>query len=327
MIGGGRPDRDRPADRPDLGRRRRQQRADGPAEAARRPDDRREARRQRTRPALIKAVRKGQVGGVIAFDKRRAEAEGGRPAATAGGERRQQPAAAGDDRPGGRRREAAQEGPPDISPAELGKSGDEGQAQGSGAEDGLLPEGPRRQRRPRAGPRRRPAEHRDSIKSRTFGSDPDAVARSGSPLRRGSRTAGRSPRPSTSPASAAPPSTPTTRGHDRRDQRPAAERPVAVQGRGRRRRRDDDGLHRELSDARGEEAGGVLARDRQGPAARPARLRRRRDHRRPRGSLGDRRARRRWWRPPAALEAGDDLLLYAKSTNASDEGLRPLVRR
>ena len=68
------------------------------------------------------------------------------------------------------------DGPPDTRPQQLGKSGGRGPGQGPGAEDRLLPEGARGQRRPRAGPRRRPADHRRHDQEPHLRLDPDTVA-------------------------------------------------------------------------------------------------------------------------------------------------------
>ena len=192
-------------------------------------------------------------------------------------------------------------GPPDDLARRPRQERRRGPVQGPGPADGLVPEGPRRQRRPGAGARRRavrtpPTRSRAAPSARTRTRSPPSA----SPSLRACRTAGRSPRRSTSPGSAARPSTPTTTPSTiaaTSDQLQSDLKPfkAAVDG----GRRHGDGLDGELSDARGEEAGRALADDRQDAAPRAARLRRRGDHRRPRGRSGLGHASRPTWRASA----------------------------
>ncbi len=125
---------------------------------------------------LVKRVKKGQVGGLIAFEtdpqQLKADVQKLQSAASAGGN---PPLLVMVDQEGGsvKRLKA---GPPDISPADLGKSGDEGQAKDQGQQTGSFLRG--------LGVNVDLApvldvSHpttADTIKSRTFGSDPDTVA-------------------------------------------------------------------------------------------------------------------------------------------------------
>jgi beta-N-acetylhexosaminidase len=126
--------------------------------------------------ALVKRVRKGQVGGVIAFEsdaqKLKADVQQLQAAASAGDN---PPLLVMVDQEGGAVKRL-KEGPPDISPADLGKSDDEDQShdqgqktgsylQGLGVNVDLAPVLDTSQ-----------PNTADTIKSRTFGSNPDAVA-------------------------------------------------------------------------------------------------------------------------------------------------------
>ena len=168
----------------------------------------------------------------------------------------------------------------------------------------------------------------DTIKSRTFGSDPARSSEVGVAFAQGLQDGGAVATAKHFPGLGratvntddAPVTIAATSDQLQSDLEP-------FKARDRRRGRDGDGLHGELPDARGQEAGRVLADDRQGPAARPARLRRRGDHRRPRGP-----GRSTSTIPPAvaatsALEAGDDLLLYATEHERLGDGLRPARSR
>ena len=125
---------------------------------------------------LVKRVRKGQVGGVIAFetDAQQLKADVGQL---------QEAASAGDNPPllvmvdqEGGDVKRIENGPPTISPADLGKSGDQGQAKDQGQQTGAFLRG--------LGvnvdlaPVLDVAHQNtaDTIKSRTFGSNPDTVA-------------------------------------------------------------------------------------------------------------------------------------------------------
>jgi beta-N-acetylhexosaminidase len=129
--------------------------------------------------ALVKRVRHGQVGGLIAFEtdaqKLKADVQKLQSAASAGGN---PPLLVMVDQEGGDVKRL-KTGPPDISPADLGKSGDEGQAKDQGQQTGSFLRGlginvdlapvldvsqP---------------QTADSIKSRTFGSDPAVVSKVG----------------------------------------------------------------------------------------------------------------------------------------------------
>ena len=128
---------------------------------------------------LIKRVRKGQVGGLIAFESDANQLKGDV-------QQLQAAASAGDNPPllvmvdqegGDVKRIKA--GPPDISPVDLGKSGDEGQSKDQGQKTGAFLKG--------LGVNVDLApvldvsqpNTADSIKSRTFGSSPDTVAKVG----------------------------------------------------------------------------------------------------------------------------------------------------
>ena len=127
-------------------------------------------------PALIKRVRKGQVGGVIAFESDAQKLKGDiqqlQAAASAGNN---PPLLVMIDQEGGDVKRL-KNGPPDVSPADLGKSGDEGQSKDQGNKTGSYLKG--------LGVNVDLAPVLDvshsntaaSIKSRTFGSSPDTVA-------------------------------------------------------------------------------------------------------------------------------------------------------
>jgi beta-N-acetylhexosaminidase len=129
--------------------------------------------------ALIKRVRHGQVGGLIAFEtdaqKLKADVQKLQSAASAGDN---PPLLVMVDQEGGDVRRL-KTGPPDISPADLGKSGDEGQAKDQGQQTGAFLRG--------LGVNVDLApvldvsqpQTADSIKSRTFGSDPAVVSKAG----------------------------------------------------------------------------------------------------------------------------------------------------
>jgi beta-N-acetylhexosaminidase len=129
--------------------------------------------------ALVKRVRHGQVGGLIAFEtdaqKLKADVQKLQSAASDGGN---PPLLVMVDQEGGDVKRL-KTGPPDVSPADLGKSGDEGQAKDQGQQTGSFLRGlginvdlapvldvsqP---------------QTADSIKSRTFGSDPAVVSKVG----------------------------------------------------------------------------------------------------------------------------------------------------
>jgi beta-N-acetylhexosaminidase len=126
--------------------------------------------------ALLRRVRKGQVGGVIAFEndaqKLKADVQQLQSAASAGDN---PPLLVMIDQEGGDVKRLTT-GPPDISPADLGKRGDEGQAKDQGQKTGSYLKG--------LGVNVDLApvldvsqpNTADSIKSRTFGSSPDTVA-------------------------------------------------------------------------------------------------------------------------------------------------------
>jgi beta-N-acetylhexosaminidase len=125
---------------------------------------------------LIKRVRKGQVGGVIAFQsdptKLKSDVQLLQQAASAGDN---PPLLVMVDQEGGDVKRL-QGGPPDVSPAQLGKSGDEGQSKEQGQKTGAYLRG--------LGVNVNLApvldiahtNTADTIKSRTFGSNPDTVA-------------------------------------------------------------------------------------------------------------------------------------------------------
>jgi len=129
--------------------------------------------------ALLKRVRKGQVGGVIVFPND--------PAKLKADVQQLQSAASAGDNPGllvmidqeGGSVKRIKQGPPDISPADLGKSGDESQSKDQGQKTGTYLKG--------LGVNVDLApvldvskpQTADSIKSRTFGSDPAVVSKVG----------------------------------------------------------------------------------------------------------------------------------------------------
>jgi beta-N-acetylhexosaminidase len=129
--------------------------------------------------ALLKRVRKGQVGGVIAFPDD--------PAKLKADIQQLQSAARAGDNPGllvmidqeGGGVKRLKQGPPDVSPADLGKSGDENQAKDQGQMTGTFLKG--------LGVNVDLApvldvskpQTADSIKSRTFSSDPAVVSKVG----------------------------------------------------------------------------------------------------------------------------------------------------
>ncbi len=126
--------------------------------------------------ALIQRVRKGQVGGVIAFEsdaqKLKADVQELQSAASAGDN---PPLLVMVDQEGGDVKRL-KTGPPDISPADLGKSGDEGQSRDQGEKTGsyLKGLGVNVDLAPVLDVSQ--ANTADTIKSRTFGSNPDTVA-------------------------------------------------------------------------------------------------------------------------------------------------------
>jgi beta-N-acetylhexosaminidase len=129
--------------------------------------------------ALLRRVRKGQVGGVIAFPDD--------PAKLKADIQQLQSAARAGDNPGllvmidqeGGGVKRLKQGPPDVSPADLGKSGDENQAKDQGQKTGSFLKG--------LGVNVDLApvldvskpQTADSIKSRTFSSDPAVVSKVG----------------------------------------------------------------------------------------------------------------------------------------------------
>jgi beta-N-acetylhexosaminidase len=127
-------------------------------------------------PTLIKRVRKGQVGGLIAFEsdaqKLKADVQQLQAAASAGDN---PPLLVMIDQEGGEVKRL-EGGPPDVSPAELGRSGDEGQSQDQGQKTGsfLRGLGVNVDLAPVLDISH--ATTADTIKSRTFGSNPDTVA-------------------------------------------------------------------------------------------------------------------------------------------------------
>jgi beta-N-acetylhexosaminidase len=140
--------------------------------------------------ALLKRVRKGQVGGVIAFPSD--------PAKLKADIQQLQSAAKAGNNPGllvmidqeGGSVKRLKQGPPDVSPAELGKSGDENQARDQGQKTGSYLQG--------LGVNVDLAPVLDvskpttaaSIKSRTFGSDPAVVTKVGVPFAQGLKDGG-----------------------------------------------------------------------------------------------------------------------------------------
>jgi beta-N-acetylhexosaminidase len=139
---------------------------------------------------LIKRVRKGQVGGVIAFESDAEQLKGDvaqlQAAASAGDN---PPLLVMVDQEGGDVKRIPN-GPPDVSPADLGKSGDEGQSKDQGQKTGAFLKG--------LGVNVNLApvldvSHSttaDTIKSRTFGSSPDTVASIGVPFAQGLQDGG-----------------------------------------------------------------------------------------------------------------------------------------
>jgi beta-N-acetylhexosaminidase len=126
--------------------------------------------------ALIKRVRKGQVGGVIAFEtdpgKLKTDVQQLQQAASAGHNPRLLVMV---DQEGGDVKRL-KGGPPTISPADLGRSGDEGQAKDQGQQTGsfLKGLGVNVDLAPVLDVSH--ANTADTIKGRTFGSNPDTVA-------------------------------------------------------------------------------------------------------------------------------------------------------
>ncbi len=140
--------------------------------------------------ALLKRVRKGQVGGVIALEsdaqKLKADVQQLQQAASAGAN---PPLLVMVDQEGGGVKRL-KSGPPDISPADLGKSGDEGQSKDQGQKTGAFLKGLGVNvdlapvldvSQPNTAP---------TIKGRTFGSDPDTVAKVGVAFAQGLQAAG-----------------------------------------------------------------------------------------------------------------------------------------
>ena len=125
---------------------------------------------------LLKRVRKGQVGGLIAFEsdaqKLKSDVQQVQAAASAG---HNPPLFVMVDQEGGDVKRI-KSGPPDISPADLGKSGDEGQSKDQGQKTGsfLKGLGVNVDLAPVLDVSQ--SNTADTIKSRTFGSDPDTVA-------------------------------------------------------------------------------------------------------------------------------------------------------
>jgi beta-N-acetylhexosaminidase len=140
--------------------------------------------------ALIRRVRHGQVGGVIAFpsdpQKLKADVQQLQAAAKAGDN---PPLLVMVDQEGGDVKRL-NDGPPDISPVDLGKSGDEDQARDQGEKTGSFLRG--------LGVNVDLApvldvsqpQTADSIRRRTFGSNPDAVAKVGVPFAEGLQDGG-----------------------------------------------------------------------------------------------------------------------------------------
>ena len=129
--------------------------------------------------ALLKRVRKGQVGGVIVFPND--------PAKLKADVQQLQSAASAGNNPGllvmidqeGGSVKRLKQGPPDISPADLGKSGDENQSKDQGQKTGsyLKGLGVNVDLAPVLDVSK--PQTADSIKSRTFGSDPAVVSKVG----------------------------------------------------------------------------------------------------------------------------------------------------
>jgi beta-N-acetylhexosaminidase len=140
--------------------------------------------------ALISRVRKGQVGGVIAFEsdaqELRADVQQLQGAASAGDN---PPLLVMVDQEGGDVKRL-KDGPPDISPVDLGKSGDEDQSRDQGEQTGSYLKG--------LGVNVDLApvldvsqpNTADTIKSRTFGSSPDNVAAVGTAFAQGLQDGG-----------------------------------------------------------------------------------------------------------------------------------------
>jgi beta-N-acetylhexosaminidase len=130
-------------------------------------------------PALIKRVRQGQVGGLIALEndpqKLQADVKQLQAAASAGDN---PPLLVMIDQEGGDVKRLPQ-GPPDTSPQDLGASGDEGQATDEGQKTGsfLRDLGVNVDLAPVLDVAQPTTA--DTIKSRTFGSDPGTVAKVG----------------------------------------------------------------------------------------------------------------------------------------------------
>jgi beta-N-acetylhexosaminidase len=139
---------------------------------------------------LIKRVRKGQVGGVIAFEsdpqKLKSDVQ---QLQTAAGDGDNPPLLVMVDQEGGDVKRL-KDGPPTVSPVDLGKSGDEGQSKDQGQQTGSYLKG--------LGvnvdlaPVLDVAQPNtaDSIKSRTFGSNPDTVASLGTAFAQGLQDGG-----------------------------------------------------------------------------------------------------------------------------------------
>jgi beta-N-acetylhexosaminidase len=140
--------------------------------------------------ALIQRVRKGQVGGVIAFEtdaqKLKGDVQQLQEAASAGNN---PPLLVMVDQEGGAVKRL-KSGPPDISPADLGKSGDQGQSRDQGQKTGsfLKGLGVNVDLAPVLDVTH--ATTADTIKSRTFGSSPDTVASIGVPFAQGLQDGG-----------------------------------------------------------------------------------------------------------------------------------------
>jgi beta-N-acetylhexosaminidase len=125
---------------------------------------------------LVKRVRKGQVGGVIAFEpdaqQLKADVQQLQQAASAGNN---PPLLVMIDQEGGAVKRI-QDGPPTVSPADLGKNGDQGESKDQGQQTGsfLRGLGVNVDLAPVLDIAH--ANTADTIKSRTFGSDPQTVA-------------------------------------------------------------------------------------------------------------------------------------------------------
>src|SRR5262245_2794375 len=140
--------------------------------------------------ALVKRVRKGQVGGVIAFEsdpqKLKADVTRLQSAAQAGNNR---PLLVMVDQEGGNVKRLPQ-GPPSVSPADLGRSGDEGQARDQGQQTGafLRNLGVNVDLAPVLDVAH--SNTADTIKSRTFGTDPAVVSKVGVAFAQGLQAGG-----------------------------------------------------------------------------------------------------------------------------------------